>query len=114
MYFQLIKDKALDTYYGNVPIPDWTDTSQADTFEFGWSDMLLMRDDFTGPINSICDTLFDIGDVDFIPADKCVGLSRWLELRQESCRGRLHQLYGILYSYAQRAIDLDTGVVVEL
>lgn len=114
MYFQLIKTKSPRSWYGSVPTPDRSDESQAETFEFDWDDMLLMLDDFVGPINTICDTLFDLGDVDYIPSEKCADLARWIEVRKESCQGRALKLYEVLLSFAMRAIDLGTGIVVEL
>ena len=64
-------------------------------------------------IMALC--LLDLSDADYYEASKCVILKKILEDKlKEPCEPRLRELYGILYRYVQRAIDLGTGVVIEL
>lgn len=112
MHFQLIKTQTPRVFYGDIPT-DLLD-NEAETYMFDWDDMLIMLEDFRTPINDLCDTLFDMGDVDYLPANKCTLIIPWLESRLDTCEGRLYDLYSKLLDYAQRAVELDTGVVVEL
>jgi len=115
MYFELIKDLAGCEYYGDIPEVDADDPTKAETYVFGWEDMLLIVDDFSGPINALCGTLFDLGDVDWFDAEKCVTLRGWLRGRLGGdLAPRARELYTVLLDYANRAIDLGTGVVVDL
>ena len=65
-------------------------------------------------IDNKCDA-FDYGDIDYFDAQKCVILMEWIEERlQKSITARYREILEILKDYCNRAIELNTGVVIEL
>lgn len=118
MFFRLIKtfDGAQD-YYGEIPqyteegYSKNTECYQIETEE----ERNLLLSDFMNPINDLCGTLLDYGDVDWFNVENCAKLNAWLDDRmQKPCNELLLKLYSILLEYTGRAIELGTGVVVEL
>lgn len=118
MFFRLIKsfDGAQD-YYGEIS--QYTEEGYSKNTEYYQIETDEERDlllsDFMNPINNLCGTPLDYGDVDWFSAENCVKLKEWLDDRmQQPCDERLRKLYFILHGYASRAIELNTSVVVEL
>ena len=113
MFFELILNMEGCGYYGDIP-----QVSLPGTYEmylFDWEDMELLLPDFAGPINDLCGTLFDLGDVDWFGPDNCRRLKPWIEARLTGeIPARMRELYEVLLGYVTRAIELDTGVVVDL
>lgn len=71
--------------------------------------------DFVEPVDELCGALIDRGDVDYLTADQCDLLVPWLEKRLErSCPYPLDTFYPKLLEFARRAVELGTGVVVDL
>ena len=112
MEFRLIKTQTPTSCYGSIP--DVDDQNDIEVHQFDAQDMDLMLDDFRFKVNSICGTLLDVGDIDFIPADKCPDLIAWIEEQEDTCTPRIRGHYDILKQFAQQAVELQTGVVVEL
>lgn len=115
MAFYLVKSLDHVNYYGNVPEPVPGHEDAFDEHALSQSDIKALNGDFVDSINDRCGTLLDLSDVDFFDADKCRILVAWLDERLEGDPGEvLEPLYRKLREYACRAIDLGTGVVVEL
>jgi hypothetical protein len=75
----------------------------------------LLLDDFIDPVCDLCEALIDIGDVDFLNADKCKKLKGWLEERlQRDVPETFKPIYEKLLEFSSRAIELNTGVEIEL
>ena len=116
MEFALIKDATNLDMYGDIPETFGVTEEKAEvyygTFEDG---MMLCEKLLPDMYKNIDDCLLDLSDADYYEASKCVILKKILEDKlKEPCEPRLRELYGILYRYVQRAIDLGTGVVIEL
>lgn len=115
MAFSLVKSLDHVSYYGDIPEPLPGYESDFDEFGLEQGDIILLKDDFADPINGICGTLLDYGDVDYFDAFRCKRLCLWLEGRFcMACDDRLAMLYRKLLDFASRAVELGTGVVVEL
>ena len=116
MQFELIKDLSLITeYYGEMPETFNASDDAYEVYKWTLDDQMLLAEDFVTPINELCGVCLDVYDVDYFDSTKCVLLKSWLENRLNApCATRLQELYGVLLDYASRAIDLKTGVVVEL
>ena len=118
MYFQLIKTlDGVVGYYGDIP--EYTEEGYSEKTVYHRieteEERDLLLEDFVDPINELCGTLLDYSDVDWFDPESCVKLKGWLEERLQSpCEDRLRVLYTVLLDFADRAIELDTGVVVEL
>lgn len=114
--FQLIVDPSkVIGYYGDIPELPMERDGAYEEYRIDWNDMLALTDDFADPINELCGTLLDLGDVDYFDAVQCVKLKDWLETRlKRPCTSRLRKLYTVLLEYATRAIELGTGVVVDI
>ncbi len=75
----------------------------------------LLNEDFIDSVDNYCGALLDLGDVDYFSGDKLIKLAEWLRNRlNQPCHERLRELYTVLLGYADRAIALGTGVVIEL
>ena len=116
MIFELILDMSLiNDFYGDIPETFTAPASAFECFEWPLEDQELLAADFVEPINDLCGTNLDIYDVDWFDAHRSVLLAGWLSERlQKPCTERLHELYTVLLDYATRAVELGTGIVVEL
>ena len=115
MAFELVKSLEGVSFYGNIPESFGAPEGSFEKYRIEESDVLLLNEDFVDSVNDACGTLLDYGDIDFFDAEKCKALKNWLVARlNRDCEDRLAELYGKLLDYAEQAIDLDTGIVVEL
>lgn len=116
MEFALIKDlKNLDMY-GDIPETFGATEEQTEVYSGDEKDAdMLWRELLPDMCKNIEDCLLDYGDVDYYDASKCVIIKKILEDKlKKPCEPRLHELYTILHGYLNRAIELGTGVVIEL
>lgn len=68
-----------------------------------------------GPIDRLCNSLIDPGDVDYLNAEQCKLMLGWLEWRlTEPINPRLETIYRKLVEFANKAIELGTGIVFDL
>lgn len=111
-----ISGTKLMTYYGGkIPNTPFPPDPRIKEFPLNEQDCELLCEDFVDSINVYCDTLLDDGDVDYFDKAKCLLLKSRIEKRLPSVSNeRLKSLYGKLLEFANRAIELGTGVVVEL
>lgn len=66
-------------------------------------------------LNQACGACLGIGDVEFIEWDRCGALATWAERRiSEGCLPVLSAFYSKIREFALRAVELKTGVDVEL
>lgn len=115
MSFYLVKSLDHVNYYGNVPEPAPGHEDAFEEYVLNQSDIKALNDHFVDAINDRCGTLLALSDVDFFDADKCRMLVAWLDEQLEPSPEEIAEpLYRKLREYACRAIELDTGVVVEL
>ena len=116
MYFSLIKDATNMSMYGDIPEVLWASEDEAETYYGDEKDGgMLCEKLLPAMYENMEDCLLDYDDVDYYDAQKCVPLKKILEGKlQEPCEPRLRELYTILYGYVKRAIELGTGVVIEL
>ena len=118
MFFRLIKtSEGVQSFYGEIPQymeEDYAKYTEIYPIESD-EDRDLLLEDFMNPINDLCGTLLDYGDVDWFGVENCKKLKAWLiDRMRRPCNERLRILYTALLGYAVRAIEYDTGVVVEL
>ncbi len=66
-------------------------------------------------INSYCDTCLDDGDVDYIDAKRCKNLIEMIDdLPSDFVPDEFTEAIEVLRNYAQRAIEYNTGVEIEM
>ena len=115
MAFYLVRSLNNVSCYGRVPDPFSGPEGAFQEFSISSSDSLLLDGDFCDPINELCGTLLDYGDIDYFDAEQCKMLVSWINQRLRwECERPLLRLYAVLLEYAEQAIALGTGVVVEL
>ena len=115
MKFELIKKLDGLEMYGYIPCLPIECNDEGERFVGEEADSWLLLEDFVPEIDKLFDNLLDYGDVDYLDAGKCELIKKWLDNRmQEEISPRLRDLYNVLYGYVTRAIDLGTGVVIEL
>ena len=116
MEFVLFLDLNGLDYYGYIPeIPD-NPIGRVEIFPLTnqWDDVDLFMNDLH-EINEQCDALLDYGDVDFFNYEKCVKLKKWIvERLNKPIDTRYRELLEVLNGYCERAIELKTGVVIDL
>lgn len=75
----------------------------------------VLYNDFVVPIMDPCDMVLSLGDPDYFDTEHCKLLAAWLRERMKRpVPPILQDFYEKLLEYAERAIELGTGVVVEL
>ena len=71
----------------------------------------LENDGFLTEMWDNFNAMFDWGDCDFFPAEKCVMLKGWIEKRMSKpTNDDLKEFYTVLLQYSERAIQNDTGI----
>lgn len=102
-------------YYGYIPETFRAKPGQTESFELTEEDEDLLYKDFIDPIDKLCDSLIDPGDVDYLNAGQCRLMLGWLERRlKEPVSPRLETIYRKLVEFANKAIELNTGIVFDL
>ena len=116
MKFELIIKPEKLIMYGNMPcLPEIIKDGCGKRYVGEESDSWLLLEDFVPAIDKIFDNLLDYGDVDYFDTNKCKMLKEWLDARMKANpTGRLKKLYEVLLEYTLSAIELGTGVVIEL
>lgn len=116
MMFELIKNAEGLDMYGDIPCLPWELTSEiGERFVGEETDSWILLEDFVPEIDAICTNVLDYGDVDYFNAEKCRLILNWLIKRKErDMTSRLVELYNCLELYLTKAIELGTGVVIEL
>lgn len=115
----VLKPEELTCTYGTIPnVPSSTNGS-AEVMNFDLPANLSIDDfyeQFVDPVDAQCDALLDYGDVDYLDSGACSALSAWIPSRcsDESLSPWVRDLYNKLLDYAKKAVELGTGVVVEL
>lgn len=116
MRFELFLDLHNLKYYGDIPEKPEDRQGRVELFEFDdrvFSE--LIDKDFIDEVNNLCDTCLDLTDVDYFDKDKCVKLKSWLEQRfTKDLNPLLKPIYEKLLDFSTRAIELETGVVIQL
>lgn len=105
--------KNLD-YYGDIPELPNNLEGRVETYHLSAEENEWLVDDSMS-INEKCNTLLDYGDIDFFDGKKCELLIEWIDKREtENISNNYKELLQNLKEYCQRAIDLKTGIVIEL
>lgn len=111
MWIRVAMDKNALHYGSSL---EYTYVDGENTKEFYFDDETakeLETDGFLLEMWSKLDALFDWGDYDFFPPEKCLKFKEWLEQRlnrpTNSC---LKQVYNIMLDLANLAIKCNTGI----
>ena len=66
-------------------------------------------------LDNKCNALLDYGDVDYFDTVKCIKLNDWIKERlTKPIDDKYRQALEVLKSYCEHAIELKTGIMVEL
>ena len=115
MYIALIKNFDGLTYYGNIPEIFGAPESSYERFELTENERDFLIRDFVNPVNDVCGTLLDLGDIDFFDYKACKKLINWLNKHIDKVKDEDNlRVYQALRVYCEQAIRLNTGIVVEL
>ncbi len=104
-------------YYGYIPFFEVGDENpqRIESYELTEEDENLLDEDFINPIDRLCNSLIDPGDVDYLNAEQCKLMLGWLEQRlREPVNPRLETIYRKLIEFANKSIELNTGIVFDL
>lgn len=114
MLFKTLEDA---DWYVDIPCQgDNMPDSAIETKHYSLNDLWeeIKGAEFVDPINELCGTLFDYGDIDYFDLDNCKKLKTWLEIRLTKPVSELQsEFYHDLLDYVTRAIEYKTGVVLE-
>ncbi len=117
MWFVLFLDLNNLEYYGYMPKIPKDREGRVEIYRFDipreyWD---CFEKDFINPVDGQLDALIDIGDVDFLNADKCKKIIEWLDDRlTKPTPPVLKPFYEKLREYSFRAVELNTGVEIQL
>ena len=82
--------------------------------ENNWDDAELFYDDID-EIDKRCNALLDYGDVDWFDASQCAKLLKWIDDRlQRPAVPRYVELLSVLRDLCEKAVNLNTGVMIDL
>lgn len=115
MKIELFKSlEGVTEYYGTIPESYNLPESQVESKFYAMPKNLEALSDLAMDINDRCATLLDISDVDFLDASQCKLLLSYLESVDQYKNEELAPFITDLTQYAKKAIELGTGIVVEL
>lgn len=114
MRIDLFKSFEGVSYYGDVPQATSVPGTQVESTRYGFDADFHAIVDFALKVNDACDTALDISDVDFFDVQKCLELVKLLDGPITIDDDALAGFVADLKVAAQRAIELGTGIVVEL
>jgi len=101
-------------YYGDIPEKPESSLGRVEEYPLSSDDIKLFIKDIDS-LDAACNDLLDFGDVDYFNAEKCGKLREWIRERLEQpVSARYREILETLMSYCERAIELNTGVVIEL
>lgn len=103
------------SYYGPIPQADYGPNSHSEVYEMRAEDRDPLDEDFTDAVNAACGTVLGYGDVDFLIPRQCQLLTEWIADRlQKPITPRLAEIYHHFDDYARRAVEYNTGMIIEL
>ena len=84
--------------------------------ENDWDDVDFFFDDNAiDEIAKRCDSLIGYGDADYFNAEKCKILKDWIDERlRKPAESRYREMLEVLKDYCQQAVELNTGVYIDL
>ena len=101
-------------YYGNIPEKPENPSGRVEEYALSSDDIELFVEDIDS-LDAACNALLDFGDVEYFNAEKCGKLSEWIRERLEQpVSARYREILETLMNYCERAIALNTGVVIKL
>lgn len=101
-------------YYGNIPEKPENSSGMIEEYALSSDDIKLFIKDIDS-LDVACNALLDLGDVDYFNAEKCRKLIEWIRERfKQPVSARYREILETLMGYCERAIELNTGVVIEL
>lgn len=112
MYIAVLKSNAPMDMYGDVP--EVYSSDNVEIFYGDWDDGISLCNYLLPLLDSKVDNLLDIGDVDYFPATKCSSLIAILIANEQKLRAQLRpEVVDNLIGFTQKAIELNTGIVIE-
>lgn len=101
-------------YYGRIPVAPKNPEGRVEEFHFCDGDIEFFEDDVL-TIDTVCGATLDIWDVEFFDCDQCIKLQKWIDERlRQPVAPRYRDILMLLKDYCRRAVELHTGVVIEL
>ncbi len=117
MWLALFKTLENMPSYGPVPTLPPLPDERIEKFDFRLAKEMeeLFEMEFINPVDNLCNALLDLDEFDFLDVGQCALLKPWLEERLKgNVIPEFRSIYEKLLEFATRAIELNTGVVVEL
>ena len=83
--------------------------------ENAWDDVdLFFEDNAIDEIANRCASLIDYGESDYFNSEKCAVILKWIgERLSNPTTPRYHEILEVLRDFCERAIELNTGVVID-
>ena len=118
MKVALVKNYDGLDWFGDMPEAFAGNEAQAECHWLEEENRIPIARDFAWHTNGITDRCLDIYDVDYYDVDNCTKVANWLERRLNGewgpCSDTLRKDYELILSLARRALNLGTGIVIEL
>ena len=114
MSFQLFLRLDGLNYYGDIPEIPEEPNEMVEEYFLSFEDIKMILNDIDS-IDDYCNALLDYGDVEFFDCEKCKKLNEWIDRRvKDEIEPRYLEILKALETYCSRAIELNSGVVIEL
>lgn len=118
MFVALIKSFEDIEWFVDIPQVRFESDSKVELHWLSEQNRLPIAQDFAWNTNSKTGRLLSIYEDDYYDADNCSVIAAWLNKRLAgdwgACPDGLRSDYELILSLARRAIDLGTGIVIEL
>lgn len=106
--------EGIDKYYGDIPLVENYPNKYE---EFSFSDDGIdeyLGESFAVPVNKECGCLLGYGDVDYLNAEKCKKLIPWIEKNIDTfVNPKGKEAVEKILVFAKRAVELNTGIIIE-
>jgi len=101
-------------YFGDIPEIPENPVGIVEEYPLSSEDIKMILNDVDS-IDVACNALLDYGDADFFNCKKCEKLQDWIDDRLKSAISpRYREILGVLKDYCTRAVEYNTGMVIEL
>ncbi len=118
MWLVLFKTLESIPCYGDEPdVPEVLPDPRVEIYNFNIDEKYyeFFEEDFVEPVDKLCEALMDFSEADYLGAEKCVKLREWLgERLVRDVPKFLKPIYEKIFEFASKAIEYDTGIIIQL
>ena len=110
----LVKDlETIKSWYVDIPNINFEIKDSYEEYRMSGKEIRLILN-VVDNLDNACHALLDLGDIDYFQGEKLALLNAWIEKNYKSDNEDLNEILRKLKEYVEKAIELDSGVIIEL